>query len=357
VIVQNPRAPESNATNKEVAVGSRIRWIEPNQVYETSIRTVDRCFLFVPNHDKNNPLLAESSPPNALDPGTDIIPEPSVINTIGAAVGRALRNHPIQIHCFESNSNHIHVVFSATEKQLDNVAPFFRDVHSLIARGINRLRNREGHVFGGRSRIHPCLDDTVAEAKLVYAMTNCTKDHLIDKTSTSPLFSTYRHQGTGRTLKYWYIDHEAYWTAGGSRNKRHRLKNYLKWVNWSCVPLPHQQSMTDSQRQTWIRKNVNEIEDAVRKERRANGQTIIGFDKLKETDPRNRPKNPKESGPEPFCHASDKETAKEYQKKWKVFRDAHIQASADYRDGLFDRDFPDGSFRPPLIEVFRANAP
>ncbi len=338
-------------------MGGRIRWIEPNQVYETSIRTVDRCFLFVPNHRKDNPLLAESSPPNALDTNIDIIPEPSVINIIGTAVGRALRNHPIQIHCFESSTNHIHFTFSATEEQLDNVAPFFRDVFSLIARGINRLRNREGHVFGGRSRIHPCLDDATAEAKLLYGITNCVKDNLIDKTVTTPLFSTYNHQSNGKALKYWYIDYEAYWTAGGNRNKRHRLKDFLKWVNWSCTPLPHHQSMTISQRQTWVRQQVKEIEETLREERKANGQTVIGIQKLRDTDPRSRPRIPKESGPEPLCHASDKETAKEYKKRWKVFRDAHIQASADYRNGLFDRDFPDGSFRPPLIEVSRANAP
>jgi hypothetical protein len=317
---------------------------------------VDRCFLFVPNHREDNPLLAKSSPPNALDPNIDIIPEPSVINIIGAAVGRALRNHPINLHCMESNTNHIHVTFSATEEQLDNVAPFFRDVHSLIARGINRLHNREGHVFGSRSRIHPCLDDAAAEAKLLYAMTNCVKDNLIDKTSTSPLFSTYRHQSTGQTLKYWYIDYDAYWRAGGSRNKRHRLKDFLKWVTWPCTPLPHHQSMTLSQRQTWMRKHVTEIEEACRKERKVSGQTIIGVQELRATNPRSRPKIPKESSPEPLCHASDKETAREYQKRWKVFRDAHIQASADYRDGLFDRDFPDGSYRPPLIEIFGAQS-
>ena len=102
---------------------------------------------------------------------------------------------------------------------------------------------------------------------------------------------------------------------------------------------------------------VKEIEEACRTMRKDNGKTIIGFQKLKETDPRSRPKNPKGSGPEPLCHASDKETAKEYKKRWRVFRDAYIQASADYRNGVFDRDFPDGSFRPPLVEIFMANAP
>ena len=60
---------------------------------------------------------------------------------------------------------------------------------------------------------------------------------------------------------------------------------------------------------------------------------------------------PKKSGRAPLCHASTKEAAKEYEEKWKKFRDAFIEASADYRNGMLDREFPEGSYRPPLINV------
>jgi hypothetical protein len=153
---------------------------EPNQVYEASIRTVDRAFLFAPNHCESQPLIADSSPPTALDSRNNLIPHPSVVNVFGAAVGRALCRFPIAIHGFEGNINHIHISFSASESQLDNIVPFFRTSLSLIARGVNRLLDREGPVFSSRTRTHPCIGDKQAENKLLYAV---TKESLSDYTS------------------------------------------------------------------------------------------------------------------------------------------------------------------------------
>ncbi len=87
-------------------MGSRIRLFEPNIIYSAVSRTVDRAFLFAPNHRKDNPLLRLDSDPNALSPDNLIVPEPSVINIIGSSIGRALKENPINIHYFEGNINH-----------------------------------------------------------------------------------------------------------------------------------------------------------------------------------------------------------------------------------------------------------
>jgi len=336
-------------------VGARIRMYEPNQVYEASIRTVDRAFLFAPNHHKSQPLIADSSPTSALDSRNNLIPEPSVVNIFGAAVGRALRRYPIAIHGFEGNINHLHICFSASESQLDNIVPFFRSTLSLIARGVNRLLDREGPLFSSRTRTHPCIGDKQAENKLLYALTNAAKDNLVEHTSDSPFFTTYHHQAKGESLCFWYIDYDAYWTAGGRSKKTHRLKDYLRWTKWHCTPLPNHQSMTEPQRQTWFRQQVKALEEQFAKERRETGKTVIGVKRLRETDPRDRPKSPKESGKEPLCHAEDKESEREFEEKWKQFRDAFIAASADYRSGVRDREFPLGSFKPPLLDIARAS--
>lgn len=336
-------------------MASKIRLVKPNQVYESTVRTVDRTFLFKPNHHPENPLLAESSPLHALDPNNDIIPEPSIINIIGSAVGRALEKHPIQIHCFEAPINHLHEEFSATDEQVDHLADFFRSVHSLIARGVNKTWDREGHVFGGRARVHPCVDDAAAEQKLLYAVTNPVKDNLLEGMSKSPLFSTYDHLTKGEPLRFWYIDYDAYWAAGGDRKKSHRLKDYLKWVSWSCAPLPGQRDMSEQQRQTWMRKQVKGIENACKKERKENAKTVIGKAGLYAVDPRDRPKNPKKSGKAPLCHASDPELAKAHKKERREFLNQYIEASADYRRGYFDREFPQGSYRPPLVTIYHAS--
>ena len=337
-------------------MGNLIRWIQPYQVYELTMRTVDRQFLFKPNHHPKNPLLADSCPLDALNMNNDIIPDSSIINTIGSAVGRALEKYPVQIHCFESNITHLHEKFSVNEEQRGNLPSFLRSTHSLIARGVNKTWEREGHLFAARSRFHPCLDDQSAEQKLIYAVTNTVKDNLVDTVAQSPFFSTYSHQAFGDDLRFWYIDYEAYWAAGGDRKQGHRLKNYLRWVTWECTPLPNHAGRTMHQRRTWLRQQVRDAEKSAREKRKSSGGSVIGKKRLFEEDPRNRPENPKKSSKEPLCHASDPELVKEYKKSWREFLDSFIPASADYRNGYFDREFPDGSFRPPLISIYSASA-
>jgi hypothetical protein len=78
----------------------------------------------------------------------------------------------------------------------------------------------------------------------------------------------------------------------------------------------------------------------------------LGFKKLTQTDPQSRPENPKNSGPEPLCHSSDDEAAKKaFKKELKHFWDQYIQASADYRGGMKNREFPDVSFKPQTSAV------
>jgi hypothetical protein len=225
-------------------------------------------------------------------------------------------------------------------------------VHSLIARGFNKIWDREGHLFAGRARIHPCLDDAAAEQQLLYAITNPVKDDLVETVSQSPFFSTYKHQTKGEKLRFWYIDYDAYCTAGGSRKKNLRLKDFLKWVEWECTPLPSQADMTEAQRQTWMRKAVKAIETECRKKRKQEDKGVIGKTKLFEVDPRDRPENPKKSSKEPLCHAAEPALQKEYKKSWREFLSQFIEASADYRRGYFEREFPDGSYRPPLVSIY-----
>jgi hypothetical protein len=334
-----------------LSLGSRVRMFEPNIVYNTVSRTVDRTFLFAPNHRKDNPLLRHDCPADALSSSNLIIPQPSIINIVGSSIGRALKENPINIHWYEGNINHNHPAFSAIEETIGNIPGFFRHSNSLIARGINKTWEREGPVFTGRYRCDACLDDDSAEKKLLYAITNPVKDGLVSSTKQSPFFSTFKHQSQGEPLKFWWIDWAGYWKAGGSANKKHHPKEYLKWIEWEITPLPNLSSLSVHQRQTRIRKLVKEEEehqeDVLRKAR----QTVIGVRSLFETDPRQRPKNPKVTGRQPLCHAKDRATRVAYEEKWRDFLNEYRRASWDFRNGNRDREFPPGSCRPPIIRI------
>jgi hypothetical protein len=338
-------------------MGRRIRLFEPGIVYNVTHRTVDRQFLFRPNHHPRQPLLDARCSPQALDPNNRIIPVPSVINIVGSSYVRAMQHSPVQLHCCELNINHPHdVVSQLPDGEPGSIPIFYRNAKSLIARQINWLHKREGHVFGGPYRMEPCLDNESAEAKWLYAMTNTVKDGLVEKVSESPFLSTYKHQAFGEPLRFWWINWSAFHKAGGWDNKNIHPKMFMKWGNLEITPLPHLQNLPEHKRQTRVRQTIREQEQVIAEQRKAENKTVIGVPALYRIDPRDRPKDPKKSGSQPLCHTIDRELRREFAKRWRDFRNEHKKASHDFRQGYYEREFPEGSFRPPLIKIYTSTA-
>jgi hypothetical protein len=335
-------------------VSCRIRRFETGFVHSAVCRCNDRQFLFRPNHNPHNPLLDASCPANALDPSNDNVPIPSVINVIGASVGRALERHPVSLNWFEANLHHEHDGFTPSDDTRESVPHFFRDTHSLVAREINRLLGRENHVYGERYRAEPCLDGESAEQQLVYAMTNAVKDGQVERVSQSPFFSTFRHLAYGEPLRFWYVDRTAWWRKGGPR-PGNREKDHLKWVEFALAPLPGWEGMTVHQRRTRFRRLVKEAEETAAREREVEGRKVAGVSSLRRLDARARPVDPKKSGRQPLCHASEPAVRRAYKREWREFLRAYRAASIAYRSGDFEIEFPDGSFRPPLVTMYTSS--
>jgi hypothetical protein len=163
------------------------------------------------------------------------------------------------------------------------------------------------------------------------------------------------HQSQGDPLKFWYIHWAAYWKAGGVENKKHRPKDYLKWVEWETKPLPHLKGLNIHQRQTRIRKLVKKEEEEQEAIRQSEKRTVIGVPALFETDPRDRPKNPKPRTRQPLCHAGDKDVRRAYALSFKEVQKAHRKASIEFRNGDRDYPFPAGTFRPPLVRIIHGD--
>ncbi|MDD5308652.1 MAG: hypothetical protein PHU25_15145 [Deltaproteobacteria bacterium] len=336
-------------------MASRIRVVEPGLVYSATQRCNDRRFLFRPDHNPANPLLHIDCPSEALDSASPVIPVPSTINVIGASAARSLALHPLNLHWLEGNVNHLHDGFSTTPEQIGNVAPFFRDFLSNVARGINRILERTNHVFGGRYHMEPCLDLPSAEQQLVYALTNAVKDGLVERVSESPFFSTYRHLAFGEPLAFWRIDWDAYWRAGGPRKKSHKPKDYLRWDTLELTPLPGWENLTISQRQTRVRRLVRDVEEEVADRRRAEGCIAVGVPRLYALSPFERPKRPPDDDPQPLCHASDAESRREFKRQWREIMAEYRKASIDYRAGYHEREFPEGTYRPPIVTIYTSS--
>ena len=332
-------------------MSSKLKMVEPDMTYEVVSGTVDRQFLFRPNSHPANPLLHESSPINALDPKNNITPKPSTFDIFGYAFARALELYPVKLHAVEQSINHYHGNLTVGAEQLDNVSSFFRTAHSIIAREVNRLHDRKGHVFASPPRVTSCEDDESAEEKLFYSLTNVVKDGLVDRQNGKTFLSAYPSLSTGKTQRFWKIDWQRFRKKGGFRVKSHRPKDYIEWRELPFSWLPNYLNWSESERQTRIRKQVAERTEAFAQKLKEEGREPMGAARLKKLDPRDRPKTPRTSGPKPLCHASTQEAADAYKERYREFRNAYIPASADFRNGHYDRAFPMGSYRPPLMAI------
>ncbi len=333
-------------------MGRRIRFWEPNVVYSSTIRCNDRQFLLKPDHSSRNLLIAGACPPNSLDVRNHFIPEPSVINIVGAAVARAQRLYPLNVHWVEANINHLTIGFSAGPDQLGNISDFFRTVNGVIACKLNKKWGREGHAWSSPFRPTICTDDHAAEQQLLYCVTNPVKDGLVATVRESPFFTGFRAMANGKPLNFWRIDWDAFHLAGGFRNKSHHPKDYLQWLELELTPLPHQADWPVHKRRAWFRRAVRDAERETSEAFRSTGRRPMGVAALHRVDPRDRPANPKKSGRQPYCHASSHEARRKHSRKWReVFRD-HRAASIEYRLGFWEREFPEGTFRPPLTRPY-----
>jgi hypothetical protein len=333
----------------------RIRIIEPHLVYSGTHRTVDQCFLFAPNHHAENRLLAAACHPDALNPGNDFMPVPSILNIQGFATARALQLADIRLHWLESNINHYHCGMSVAPEQMQNFAPFFRNMNSGIARGVNKTHRRTGAVFAGPYRVSPCLDEASVEDRLRYSIMNVVKDGQIASLEENPFFSTFRQLAFGESQWFWGIDWDAYHLNGSKRVKTHRPKDYLYWLELKLDPLPGWEHLDVAQRQRRVQQIANDAALEIKDRRNAEKRIVAGVPALCKIDPRSRPENPAATGSQPICHTVDRQKYINYRNLMQEILCAYTPASWDYRHGDHERVFPFGTFRPPRCTLTTIN--
>ena len=284
-----------------------------------------------------------------------LLPTPEVRNIIGACLGRALKKFPVRLHWADANVNHLHIGRCAIPGQTKNLSNFNQHFYSLLSRELNRLWDREGPVWSSRVRSREAIDDQSLEQQLFYSVTNMVKDGLVDKVTHSKGFSCYSSLATGKTEKYWYYDRTAWWKQGGPLGRK-PLSAFKKWVKVKFEPIPTWENVPEHKWQAHFRREVRCVEQTERSTREKEQRRPLGPVKLSKLDPRSRPRTTKKRTKQPLCHASDMEAAAAYKREWRVFLDAFYRASGKFLSGNYHVEFPDGSFRPPLVSLYTASA-
>ncbi|MCP4604566.1 MAG: hypothetical protein GY847_29265 [Proteobacteria bacterium] len=308
----------------------RIRVWRENKMFHATYECVDRMFLLKPSGKVNN--------------------------IIGASLGRALNKHPVRLHSVTTNINHLEIVFSLGPYQQDNASRFLQCFAGLAARGLNRLCGREGHFWAGRARVEEIISDSKAEKLLGYGACNTVKDGLVDKASHWKGFSTNDALGKGKRLLYDYVNRTKWWRCGAD-HKEVDPKKYTEQVEIVVYPLPSWIGYSVDKRQSRFRAIVRDHEELARLERKVEGITRVkGMERINKESPFSKPKNPRRRTPQPLCHADTKEEYRAYEAEYKEIVKVHRTASAAYRSGYYDTEFPPGTFRPPLVTIYQQAA-
>ena len=308
-------------------MGMHPRWLKADTVFAQTQRTVDRQFLFRP--------------------------DPVVTNIIGASAARAQEKHPVKIYWLDMNINHEQTgigALSDSQEHLDNLIRFKQTFHRLLACELNSYLGREGAVFSSPSRNVECIDDQGVEQQFFYALTNPVKDGLVDRVAHWKGFSSYSALALGQPETYRYVDYTAWHRAGGKRSTK-PLEQFVKTIQLKYTPLPGWENLTPEKRQAKIRRECRALETHFRQEREREGRRAMGPEKLAKVNHRDRPKTAPKRTPKPVCHSGSAEKAKAYKKALKTFLNAYAVASAYFRSGVLEMQFPPGSIRPPLIGV------
>ena len=308
----------------------RIRIWKEHAMYHATYNCIDRMFLLKPSKKVNN--------------------------IIGSCLARAIQRYPVRLHSCTTNINHLEIIYSLISGKLNNASSFLQYFAGLVARELNRLLGREGHLWSTRARVEEIISDNKAEKLLGYGACNPVKDGLVDKAKDWEGFSTNNAIAKGQKLVFEYENRTKWWKSGAD-HKPVDPKEYMEQIEMVVHPIPSFKKLSKSQRQKRFRQIIHNHEAIARRDRRAEGITQVkGMARIRRESPFSKPKRPRQKTPQPLCHADTKSAYLAYEAEYKEIAERHRKASIAYRRGHFHIEFPKGTFRPPLVTVYQSAA-
>jgi len=217
-------------------------------------------------------------------------PSPEINRLIGAWLAKALREHGhgIELFAFVFLSNHLHLLLRDNNGRLAEFMWFFQ---ANLARAINRHLGRRGHFFSREYDAVPVLTDADIEERYAYIVTNAVKAGLVDKAAHGPFFSSLELALTDEPRRFRWLDR----TRLHNRTRRGQRVQRAEFVEVYelrlTIPPPWRDLSTRARRKR-IRELVRTNEQRYRRERRAEGRTVLGRRRILSQSPLMRPRNP-----------------------------------------------------------------
>ena len=252
----------------------------------------------------------------------------------------------VDIYGFGIEGNHIH---SLAEFPRANRAHFYRDLNSSVARAVKRHVSsyRGGSFWARRYSSEFIPENNDIEDKFFYIVLQAVQDGLVDHPREYPGYNCFEDAVNGVSRRCTYVD----W-AGYNDRKRYcknvDIKEYTHSVELKYKRLPGYEDMPKKEYVRLMRRKLEErrLEIISKRTKKA----PVGADALKRKRPGAVPYKTKTSGryshrPRVICSCPE---TREIHLAWYFgIYYSHKEASARYRAGELNVEFPPGTYRPP----------
>jgi hypothetical protein len=280
-------------------------------------------------------------------------PSPALNEIVGGVLGRAQARHPVRCHAAVFLSTHFHLLLSVDDAQ--QLADFMKFVDSNLAKEVNRLRNREGTVWGDRYRSIPVSEEEAAQVgRLKYLLSQSVKEGLVAHARDWPGVHCIREILAGEPIRGLWFDRTQEFAARNRGEDFGRLR-YATEEAFELTPLPCWAHLPPEVYRQRIAELMGEIESEAAAGLAAADREPLGAQAILRMDPETRPEKSKKS-PAPLFHAATKAMRKALWEAYALFVAAFREAAERLRSGDRSARFPAGSF-PPGLPFVSGDAP
>ncbi len=280
-------------------------------------------------------------------------PNPFKFNELVAGViGRALEVSPLDLCSAIVASNHLHLLAVVHEQQA--LSRFMAHYACNLSKEIGRLRGWRGAMW--ERRYDAIVVSPGAEwSRLRYSLSHGVKEGLVESPLRWPGIHAARHLVHGEPLEGAWFNRSKEWAA---RNRRQEYGTYNFATRYSITfaQLPSLRHLSPPEYQNRIAGLIREIEDDG--ERKRDGDTVAGVDKILSQNPLEPPTRKTKRSPKPLFHYATREERDDLVDGFIAFQARYGIASEALRSGNLKAAgwFPEGCY-PPALPFKGAPAP
>jgi REP element-mobilizing transposase RayT len=266
-------------------------------------------------------------------------PSDETREVLEGVLARAARRHGVELFCFNTGSNHLHLLVRAPG---NNLPQFMQFLLTNVSKKIGKLIHWRGAFWERRYSAQPVLDDAALLQKVQYVLAHGPKEGLVRTCAEWPGLSALRMMLDGKPRKARWFNWSRRCRNATPANRGRRTD--ARWAEEELLqltPLP----VRGFDRLRTVRRFLRESARAIEQWARAQFETVLGVSGVLRQSPQHRPERPKRK-PAPWCHTTLAALRAQYLDRYRAFADAYLRASVIWRGGDLGAQFPERAVRP-----------